>query len=112
LKKYFTESSIQHPAKANLAMLHFLISKYTKEGDVVLDPMSGTASTIVLANLLNRHGIAVDLEEKFCRWGDQNIKKVESKAIGVQVKGDSRKLSSLFKALRKARQGEWCDCDH
>lgn len=95
----FCEESVQHPAKANLHMLGFLIETFTEPEDVILDPMAGTGSTGVVANLLGRNAVLVDLEEKFCKWMNQNVKLVEKDAKGksVVIQGDSRKLSQLLK---------------
>jgi DNA modification methylase len=40
---------------------HALILKYTKPGDVVLDPMAGSGTTCIEALLLGRNCIAVDI---------------------------------------------------
>lgn len=97
---YFSEESIQHPAKANLFMIHLLIEAFTKPGDIILDPMAGTGSTGVVANLTGRNAVLVDLEEKFCKWMRKNVKLTEergAKGKSVVIQGDSRKLSQLLK---------------
>ena len=71
--KLFHPDSIAHPAKANVLLLYYLIKKYTKEGDVVLDPLAGTSSTGIIASLLGRHAICVELEQKFCEWSRRNV---------------------------------------
>ena len=38
-----------------------LILKYTKEGDLVLDPMVGAGTTLIEARLLNRAAISIFL---------------------------------------------------
>jgi len=88
------------PAKANVHMLSFLIETFTKPGDVILDPMAGTGSTGVIANLLGRNAILVELEEKFCRWIRENVELAQKKGAkgkSVVIQGDSRKLSELLK---------------
>jgi DNA modification methylase len=40
--KIFLEHAVAHPAKANTELLEFLILKFTKPGDVILDPMAGS----------------------------------------------------------------------
>jgi len=102
-KNYFTEDSITHPAKMNLNLLCWILETYTSEGDVVLDPMAGTGSTIILASLLGRHGIAVEYESKFCDMIRANIKLTERqttltpKGRMTCIKGDARELSKLLK---------------
>jgi DNA modification methylase len=99
----FPQKAVEHPAKMNVNLLEFLIEKYTKEGDVILDPMAGTGSTGVLASLHNRNAILVELEKKFVDWIDQAKEKVETMATLTPkgeirvIQGDSRKLSELLK---------------
>ncbi|HIH91532.1 TPA: site-specific DNA-methyltransferase, partial [Candidatus Woesearchaeota archaeon] len=40
---------------------HFFIKKYSKEGDVVLDPFAGRGTTIFEANQLGRIGVGLDV---------------------------------------------------
>ncbi len=49
-------------AKSPPALARWAISTYTKSGDVVLDPMAGSGTTILEAMLLGRHGIGYDLD--------------------------------------------------
>jgi DNA modification methylase len=101
-KKLFDPISIKHPAKINQNLLRYLIKNYTNEGDLILDPMAGTFSTSVMAMILNRNSIGIDLEEKFVNWGKKNIEITEKypqlskKGKAIVLKGDSRKLSSLL----------------
>ncbi|NIZ40360.1 DNA methyltransferase [Entomospira entomophila] len=47
-----------------LALLKRIIEASSKEGDIVLDPFAGCATTCVAAQQLNRHWIGIDIEEK------------------------------------------------
>lgn len=99
-QRYFADESVQHPAKANVLLLYYLIKKHTNEGDVVLDPMAGTSSTGIIASLLGRHSVCVELEEKFVEWSKKNVECLEKSGrkrgeIRV-IQGDARRLSQLL----------------
>jgi hypothetical protein len=47
--------------------------KIWREPDVILDPMAGTSSTGIIASLLGRHSVCVELEQKFCEWSRRNV---------------------------------------
>lgn len=104
-RKYFPNEAVQHPAKINLNLLEYLIKEYTNEGDLILDPMAGTFSTVVLAMLHNRNAIGVDLEEKFCKWGREAVERVKKeftlspKGKGLVLQGDARKLTELLSGV-------------
>jgi len=101
-KDHFTDESVAHPAKMNLNLLRHILKTYTRPGDVVLDPMAGTGSTVVLASLLGRHGIAVELEPHFVGMIRENIKRSERhstltpKGSMSCIQGDARELSKLL----------------
>ncbi|MHA1286229.1 MAG: DNA methyltransferase [Candidatus Thorarchaeota archaeon] len=101
-KQFFCEDSITHPAKMNLNLLRWILDTYTEPGDVVLDPMAGTGSTIILAALMGRHGIAVEYESRFCEMIKENIKLTERQATLTPkgrmtcIQGDARQLSKLL----------------
>ena len=53
-----------YPTQKPLALLHRIIKASSNEGDVVLDPFCGCATTCVAAQQLQRRWIGIDIEEK------------------------------------------------
>jgi len=100
--KRFLEHAVAHPAKMNTNLLEFLILNFTKEGDVILDPMAGSGSTGVVAALHGRNAIQVDIEKKFYDWMEQAREKVEQFPTLIKkgwirnICGDARRLSELL----------------
>jgi hypothetical protein len=103
--RVFLEHAIPHPAKMNTNLLEFLIKKYTREGDTILDPMAGTGSLGVIASLHGRNAIQVELEPKFYEWMEKARENVEKyptltpKGKIVNILGDARKLSELLSSV-------------
>ncbi len=104
-RKFFPEDAIRHPAKANLNLIDFLIDRYSREGDLILDPMAGTGSTCVLATLKGRDAICVDIEPLFYQWMEKAREIVEKtpmlgrKGRMINILGDARRLSELLKQI-------------
>lgn len=100
--KKFLEHAVAHPAKMNTNLLEFLIKKFSKKGDIVLDPMAGSGSTGVVASLHGRNAICIELEKKFYDWMEKARKNVEkhptliSKGWIINICGDARRLSDLL----------------
>ena len=85
----------------------WIIKKYSKEGDTVLDPMSGISTSVIEASLLGRHGIGVEYEKKFVDLSNQSIKKSKRVSgmdlmFGIErgtmkvIHGDSRYLPQFL----------------
>ena len=66
-KKYYCVSAVKHPAKANIPMMIWILKKFVKDGDIVLDPMAGIGGTLCEGIRLfpNSLFIGVELEQKF-----------------------------------------------
>jgi DNA modification methylase len=56
-----------HPTEKAVSILRPLIQAFSKRGDVVLDPFSGSGSTAVAAALSGRRYIGIELEDRYCR---------------------------------------------
>lgn len=59
------ESEKIHPTQKPVELLKTLIEIFTDEGDVVIDPVAGSGSTIVAANRLNRKGYGFEIKKEF-----------------------------------------------
>ncbi|OGS24673.1 MAG: hypothetical protein A2314_03785 [Elusimicrobia bacterium RIFOXYB2_FULL_50_12] len=53
----------KYPTEKNMDMLKFIIEASSNEGDTVLDCFCGSGTTLVAAQLLNRHWIGIDKSE-------------------------------------------------
>jgi len=100
--KPFLQHAVAHPAKMNTNLLEFLIRNFTKLGDTILDPMSGSGSTGVVAALFGRNAVQVELEEKFWEWMEKARENVEKHPTNMRkgwiknILGDARRLSQLL----------------
>ena len=60
--RYATHSFHSFPAKFPPQLPRKFINALTREGDVVLDPMMGSGTTILEAHLLNRRAVGFDID--------------------------------------------------
>jgi DNA modification methylase len=73
-----------------------VILKYTKEGDLVLDPMVGAGTTLIEAKLLNRNAIGIDINPNAVKQTEQNLKfESEGKSKQKCYVGDIRNLENI-----------------
>ncbi len=60
------EPCVYHPSQKPLQVISRLISTFTAEGDLVLDPFMGSGTTLVAARNLGRRAIGIEIEERYC----------------------------------------------
>ena len=85
-----------HPATFPDELAEQFIKFFSKEGQWVLDPFGGMASTLVAARKLKRNSVGVELYEHFAAQGKLRLSMTlgESKALFLQ--GDSRFLKNIL----------------
>lgn len=64
---------VKHPAPFPVELPFRLIQLYTFEGDVVLDPFSGSGTTCVAALKSQRHFVGYDLNEEYVKIAQKRI---------------------------------------
>jgi len=71
-----------HPTQKPLSLLKRLIEMFTDEGDVVIDPVAGSGSTLKAAKLLGRHSYGFEIKKDFYKKALENLSdetKIETK---------------------------------
>ena len=81
-----TEIGISHNTQKPVPLLKKLISIFTDEGDVVIDPVAGSGSTLVAAHELNRKAYGFEIKKDFYKKAQAfiNVRKAE-KAIKIDL---------------------------
>lgn len=64
-----------HPTQKPLKLISRLIMASSNEGDIVLDPFSGSGSTQIGCIKLNRHYIGIELDENYYNISIERIKR-------------------------------------
>jgi site-specific DNA-methyltransferase (adenine-specific) len=77
------ESEKIHPTQKPVELLKKLISIFTDEGDVVIDPCAGSGSTLIAAERLNRKGFGFEIKKEF--WTKANQWLMEEKQIKKDI---------------------------
>jgi len=66
-----------HPATFPISLPDFFIKLFTKENDLVLDPFSGSGTTLISAKTLNRRYIGIEIVEEYCDLAKKRIQNGE-----------------------------------
>lgn len=73
--QYVAHKEDSHPHQKGVELLKMLISHSTKEGDTVLDCFLGSGSTLVACKQMNRNGIGIELDKKWCDLAQTRLDK-------------------------------------
>jgi tRNA G10 N-methylase Trm11 len=105
--RYVPQTS-SHPGKMLPHLAAHAISSYTAPGELVLDPMCGSGTTLVEAMHLGRHGIGIDIEPRFTALAEDNVALAASQGAAGTAKvltGDATGLLDLVPASAVGRVG-------
>ncbi len=74
-----------------------VIERYSEQGDLVLDPMVGSGTTIIEAKLTGRNSIGVDINKKPLEVAKERISQVPNTndSSHILYLGDARKLDKI-----------------
>ena len=97
------ESEKIHPTQKPVELLKTLIEIFTDEGDVVIDPVAGSGSTLIAAERLNRKAFGFEIKKEF--WAKANQWLMEEK----QIKKDIQEFGFAKSKIEKVSPTLWSD---
>ncbi|PIQ09638.1 MAG: site-specific DNA-methyltransferase [Ignavibacteriales bacterium CG18_big_fil_WC_8_21_14_2_50_31_20] len=80
------KSCTKHPTQKPLSVLTRLILASTKKGAWILDPFTGSSTTGIAANLLERRFLGIDLEEEYLEISKLRKLEIEENKIANDYK--------------------------
>lgn len=94
--RYRMEEYENHPTQKPISLLERIIKASSNEGDVVLDPFSGTFTTCFVAQQLKRHFIGIEIQEEYFKIGLRRLN------LTSEYKGELlKKEQKIFKTKQK-----------
>ncbi len=71
--RYRMAEYMEHPSQKPEALLERIIKASSNEGDIILDPFSGTFTTCAVAKKLNRHYIGIEKDKGYYEKGFKRV---------------------------------------
>lgn len=63
-----------HPTQKPVELFKYLIETYSKEGDMILDPVAGSFTTAIACKQLNRNYVCIEKDPEFFEKGTLRLK--------------------------------------
>lgn len=88
-----------HPTQKPEELLRKIVLASSNPGDVVVDPFSGSGTTIVVAKQLGRRWMGCDISPEYNRWAIERLMKVPKKTVAEWIEQD-RSTESRRNSIR------------
>ena len=93
------EEKTPHPTQKPEELLRKLVLASSQTGDVVLDPFSGSGTTLVVAEQLKRKWLGCDLNPQYNAWAVNRIENVKRMSVEQWIEYD-RKGAARRESIR------------
>lgn len=103
--RYKMDEYENHPTQKPEALLERIILASSNEGDIVLDPFSGSFTTAAVALKLNRKAIGIELNEEFFLMG------IRRTNLATEYKGMVLEKNKVRKTKHKSKKDHLNDVD-
>ncbi|MDQ3635637.1 MAG: site-specific DNA-methyltransferase [Acidobacteriota bacterium] len=80
--------STPHPTQKPEELVRKFILASSNEGDLILDPFSGSGTTLVVAEQLDRKWVGCEINPEYNEWAIQRIENVQRKTKNQWIKFD------------------------
>jgi site-specific DNA-methyltransferase (adenine-specific) len=88
-----------HPTQKPEELVRKFVLASSNEGDLVIDPFSGSGTTAVVAEQLNRRWMACDLDSQYNRWAIERLENVRRMTKDEWIAHD-RKTAERRESIR------------
>lgn len=86
-----------HPTQKPVVLLERLIEIFTDEGEVIIDPVAGSGTSLLAAKNMNRRGYGFEIKKNFFNEANELIKSSCNRNLFAQQEKKTGKPIELFK---------------
>jgi DNA modification methylase len=93
-----------HPTTKPIALYNYLITLFSKEGDIILDPFCGSGVTPIACVLTNRKYIGIDISQEYCAIANARVEYWKQQKEGVKNPSASKKNISASTGKNEVKE--------
>lgn len=64
----------EHPTQKPVSLMQWILTNYSKENDIILDPFLGSGTTAVACRNLKRNYIGIEISPEYCAIAEKRLK--------------------------------------
>ena len=101
-RKYGANPSIKqntHPTTKPIALYNYLLSIFSRDGDVILDPFCGSGATPISCVLTNRRYIGIEMSAEYHKIAEARVEYWKQQKEGVKSASASKKNISASRSI-------------
>lgn len=83
-----------HPTQKPIAVMEWVISRYTEPADIILDPYMGSGTTLIAAKKCGHSAIGIEIEERYCEIAARRLSQ-EVLSFGDEETEEQRSLREM-----------------
>lgn len=91
-----------HPTQKPLGVARWILERYSKPTDVILDPCCGSGTFCIAAKQLGRNYIGIDISEDYCRIARERLAACDSGVPASEARAGQQSLFSTQECLAHA----------
>jgi site-specific DNA-methyltransferase (adenine-specific) len=84
------EETTPHPTQKPEELIRKFVLASSRPGDLVIDPFSGSGTTVVVAEQLGRQWMGCDLDEGYNQWAIDRLKNLRQMSVEQWIEFDRR----------------------
>ena len=97
-----------HPSQKPINAMMPILECYTQPNDIILDPFCGSGTTCVVAKMLGRRYIGIDISPEYCDISRERLKgirpslfeklkkKIPEQTLGIKTKKRKRRINGII----------------
>ena len=63
----------RHPTQKPVAVMRWILERYSEEKDTIIDPFCGSGTTLVACKEIGRDCVGIDISKEYCEIGIKRL---------------------------------------